>query len=158
MKRPPTFAERARRISEGSRFYVDKARELVDELEELTSAADELVANDVSDALSTLHTFAENLAAFAELDLGITSKALDAVNASIEEIEGHIGSLEVDLFVDAVEGLRTAVEEVEQQRDDPSSYDAEEKSGSRDVARELFGELADRLDELAVSDDAGSTS
>lgn len=156
-KPPATLADRCRKISEGSRFYVDKARDVVEELGDIRSAVDELTSADVSQAVVTLRDALASLESLANEGIGMT----EAEHAQLTEAVGVLEELIPDedalsTLTDALEMAEESVNEVEQQRDDPSSYDADERSQTRDTARENFDALADALTDLEPSERAAA--
>jgi hypothetical protein len=153
LKPPATLADRCRKISEGSRFYVDKARDVVEELADVKTAVDELARADVAGAVITLRDALDSLETLANAGIGLS----EPEHAKLTEAIGVLEELMPDeealaALTEALEMAEESVNEVEYQRDDPSSYDADERSQSRDTARENFDALADALGGLDPSE------
>lgn len=152
-KVPPTWAERAQRIADGSRFYVDKANEFLEELDEVKSAAEAINDADVSDVVGTLRTILEQLAVLSEADVALSQDTLEALTGCVDDFEEALGNMELEQLVTNLEEAREGVDEVMQQRDDPSSYDADERRDTRENTQSAFGALADTLSDLEPAPD-----
>jgi hypothetical protein len=150
-KKPATLAVRVRRLSEGSRFYVD--REVIEELADVKVGLEEFTGADAGDAISTLRTSLESLNDPAALGLGVSEQNLAAMLDLLDQLEQLLPDADVmSTLSDRIEAAEELVAEVENQRDDPSSYDADERGDTRDNARTALEELADALDDASVED------
>lgn len=148
MTTPPTFVERARKLSESDRLQYLKARELLEDLEELKDAAQTYIDKDATDVLEALGEAVEALNALSLLGLTFpvdTQEAAGWVNNLSEQLPS---TDQMQEFLDAHEQLEQALEEMQEHRDDPSGSTRDEKEYARDEARNALEGVADALEAL----------
>jgi protein-tyrosine-phosphatase len=147
MKTPPTFAERARRLSEQERLQYAKVRELFEDLEELKDPAETYANKEATEALESLAEAIEALTTLINAGASFGGEHFTDAAAWIETMSTTLPSTEaIQLFMDEMERLETALDEMAEHRDDPSGYTQEEKAGARNEVRSALEDLADALD------------
>lgn len=142
-----TFTDRARAISEHQRFQLNQARTLIDELEDGAQAAAEYSDLGPDDVLTLLREMIESFDSLSSYGLRVLSLGdRERFTALVNELEELMPETDdVRTIHDTWDEAKDSVEELEQMRDDPSGYDADEREGARDSAREKFDALAEAL-------------
>jgi hypothetical protein len=147
--KPLSFAERAHRLAEAERLQYTKARILLEELEEQKDGAESYLENDPSEILEELTQAVDMLTSLVNLGMVFAAGDFEDATTSITGLNETLPSTEqMQAFVDAYTRLEEALDEMQEQRDDPSSYDKDDRDGARDEARSALEGVAEALDEL----------